>query len=97
MTAAELLRELREQRGKSVRGAAADLGLTPSFLSRLERGERGFGAEVSSRIANYYGVTTDLLALAEGRVPHDVLLILREHPEEIEALREKYRNTDNDE
>lgn len=46
--------------------------------------------EISERISDYYGVSPDLLRMHEGKVPDDVLVILREHPEEIEALRRRY-------
>lgn len=49
------------------------------------------GEGLPKRIADYYGVSADVVALAEGRVPEDVVLILAEHPDELERLREKYQ------
>jgi transcriptional regulator with XRE-family HTH domain len=89
-TAASLLRELRRTQSRSLRTTAADLGLAPSYLSRLERGERGCTEELSRRLADYYGVSRELVELAEGRVPSDVVAILAEHPEELIRLRELY-------
>lgn len=74
-----------------MRVVAEDLGVAPSQLSRIERGQRGLGEGLPERIANYYGVSADVVALAEGRVPEDVLLILAEHPDELERLRAKYQ------
>jgi transcriptional regulator with XRE-family HTH domain len=91
--AAILLRELRSRQGKSLRATAADLQLDASYLSRLERGEKVASEEVSARVAQYYGVNPDLLSLAEGRVPHDVIVILRDHPELVEQLRAHYGRT----
>lgn len=88
--AAALLRSLRRQQGRSLRTAAADIGLAPSQLSRLERGQRGLGSDVSERIANYYGVSAEVIALANGEVPADVVRILQERPELIEQLRSDY-------
>lgn len=65
--------------------------MAPSQLSRIERGQRGLGEGLPERIADYYGVSADVVALAEGRVPEDVLLILAEHPDELERLRAKYQ------
>jgi transcriptional regulator with XRE-family HTH domain len=88
--AASLLRDLREQQGRSLRSAAADIGIAPSQLSRLERGQRGLAPEVSERLSDYYGVPSETLSLARGEVPLDILQILREHPDEIERLRSQY-------
>lgn len=70
---------------------AEELGVAPSQLSRIERGQRGLGEGLPERIADYYGVSADVVALAEGRVPEDVLLILTAHPDELERLRAKYQ------
>ena len=85
-----LLRELREAQGRSLRGAASDLSVAPSYLSRLERGERGYSDEVRERISSYYGVSSELLALMEGIVPTDIIAILKQHPEELTRLRREY-------
>jgi transcriptional regulator with XRE-family HTH domain len=88
--AASLLRELRSREGKSLRAVADELGVAPSHLSRLERGEKGASDELASRAAEYYGVDPELLGLAEGRVPADVVAILRNHPEVLTELRGRY-------
>ncbi len=85
-----LLRELRVESGRSLRKAASELGVAPSHLSRLERGEKSPGSDLRRRAANYYGVHSDVLELAEGRVPPDILRILQAHPELLDALRRKY-------
>lgn len=87
---ANLLRDLRRQQGRSLRSAAADIGVAPSQLSRLERGQRGIGPEVSERLSSYYGVPADIICLAQGDVPADIVQIFRAHPEEIEHLRRRY-------
>jgi transcriptional regulator with XRE-family HTH domain len=87
---AELLRDLRETRGASLRAAARDLGVDPSYLSRLERGEKPASPGVLERAARYYQVEQEELALAAGALPQDVVQILRDHPELIERLRAEY-------
>ena len=87
---ATLLRELRERKGQSLRSAADELGMAPSHLSRLERGERRPSDELATRFADYYGTTPDALAAATGRVPDDVVRMLLLHPEAITELRRKY-------
>ncbi|WP_432902030.1 helix-turn-helix domain-containing protein [Micromonospora matsumotoense] len=88
--ARSLLRELRETQGRSLRGVASDLNVDPSYLSRLERGERGYSEELRLRLSSYYGVPSDILALNEGSVPADILEILKAHPEELSRLRREY-------
>ncbi|MFF5293018.1 helix-turn-helix domain-containing protein [Paractinoplanes globisporus] len=89
-TAADLLRSLREAQGRSLRAVADEVGIAPSQLSRLERGERSHTSLVGRRLAEYYGISLELLDLLEGRIPPDVVEILINHPEEITYLREKY-------
>jgi transcriptional regulator with XRE-family HTH domain len=88
--AANLLRALRREQGRSLRTAAADIGLAPSHLSRIERGQRSVGSEVSQRLATYYGVSAEVVELASGEVPEDVVRILQAHPTLIERLRAEY-------
>lgn len=89
-SAASVLREIRQHRGRSLRAAAADVGVAPSYLSRLERGERTLGPELGGRIAAYYGLDPDAVELAEGRLPADIVAILQEHPALLAELRERY-------
>ena len=86
----EILRELREQRGASLRTAARDLGVDPAYLSRLETGQKPASPGLLRKAANYYSVPEEELALAEGRLPRDVIEILRAHPEAIKRLRSEY-------
>src|SRR5258708_13325227 len=96
-TAGSLLRELRQAQKRSLRTTASDLGLAPSHLSRLERGERNCSPELSRRIANYYGVSNEAIELAEGRIPADIVKILSDHPKEINRLRSLYLPFSNEE
>jgi transcriptional regulator with XRE-family HTH domain len=89
-SAGRFLRELRQAQKRSLRSTASELGLAPSHLSRLERGERSPSAEMSQRIADYYGVPGEAIELADGRIPPDIIKILSEHPEELDRLRRLY-------
>jgi transcriptional regulator with XRE-family HTH domain len=87
---AELLRELRESKGISLRGAARDLGIDASYLSRVERGDKKASPSVLDRAANYYELPREDFALAEGILPIDIVEILRAHPDLVEQLRQTY-------
>ena len=50
------MRELREERGKSLLYVGGELGYSESCLSRKENGKRSFSAYEVMQIANYYGV-----------------------------------------
>jgi transcriptional regulator with XRE-family HTH domain len=88
--AANLLRSLRRQQGRSLRSAAADIGVAPSQLSRLERGQRGLGEDMSGKLATYYGVPSEIIALSNGQIPQDIMGILQAHPELIDKIRSEY-------
>ena len=86
----ELLRELRETQGRSLRQAARELDVSAGYLSRVERGEKPASPAMLDRASEYYSVPTELLALSRGRVPADVVELLQRHPDLIVELRERY-------
>jgi transcriptional regulator with XRE-family HTH domain len=85
-----LLRDLRDSRGESLRSAARALGVDPSHLSRIERGEKYPSRDLQERVARHYDVNPDDLAIAHGRVPADILAILQKHPDIMRDLRRRY-------
>jgi transcriptional regulator with XRE-family HTH domain len=85
-----MLRALREARKQSLRSVAQELGVAPSYLSRVERGERGYNKDLSERLAQHYGISSDDMSLVEGTIPEDIVKILLEHPDEIVRLRQLY-------
>lgn len=89
-TTTNLLRELRRKQGTSLRTAAADIGIAPSQLSRLERGQRGLAPDMSDRLSRYYNVPADVIALTGGAIPDDVVEILKSNPGLIARLRSEY-------
>jgi transcriptional regulator with XRE-family HTH domain len=91
-SAASLLRDLRRKQGHSLRSAASEIGVAPSQLSRMERGERAVGEEAAKRLSHYYNVPAEVISLSQGQIPEDIVAILREHPDEMARLREKYDN-----
>lgn len=87
---ARLLRQLREDAGRSLRQAANDLGVAPSHLSRLERGEKSPSSELTQRVAGYYGIEEDTVLLHDGKIPDDIVAIIQEHPEVLDELRQRF-------
>ncbi len=87
----DILRGLRTKAGLGIKSLAPELDVTYSYISKLENNELRPSKEFIQRVAEYFDYDNDRLLLAAGRVPAEVLEILREHPEEaIEFLREHF-------
>jgi len=86
----DLLRDLRERQGRSLREAARALEVDPAHLSRVERGAKPASEAILERAAGYYSIPRELLALSRGVVPADVVELLQRHPELLAELRSRY-------
>jgi transcriptional regulator with XRE-family HTH domain len=87
----KLLRQLRATRGLGIKKLAPELGVTYSYLSKLENSEVGPSEDMVGRVAKYFGYDKNRLLLSAGKVPPDVLEILQNHPEEaVEFLKERF-------
>ena len=82
----ELLRERlmaksQSDRSFSLRQLATRVGIEPSYLSKIERGEQPPpGEETIRRIAQELGEDSDSLLALAGKVSGDLLEIIRERP-----------------
>ncbi len=57
------LRELREQKGLSLRKAAMQVDIDVAILSKMERGERKFSKELVLKLAELYKANSDKLII----------------------------------
>ena len=57
----EKLRELRKEKGKTVKEVAAEINLTPSAYSNYEQGIRQPSYDIIKKLCKYYDVTSDYL------------------------------------
>ena len=65
---AEVLSQLRKERGISQKKAASDLGISQALLSHYEKGIRECGLDFVIKCGEYYSVTTDyLLGVSKNR------------------------------
>lgn len=65
---AEVLSQLRKERGISQKRAATDLGISQALLSHYEKGIRECGLDFVIKCSAYYGVTTDyMLGVSDSR------------------------------
>jgi HTH-type transcriptional regulator, competence development regulator len=87
----KVLRQLRAQRGLGIKKLAPDLGVSYSYLSKLENGEVGPSEDMVARVAKYFDYNRDRLLLSAGKVPPDILRILEDNPDEaIEFLKRRF-------
>ncbi|MCU0724839.1 MAG: helix-turn-helix domain-containing protein [Planctomycetes bacterium] len=74
--------ELREEDARfSVRQVAARIGVEPSYLSKVERGEQPPPSEATiAALAKELGEAPEVLLAMAGKVPSDLLGIIRRRP-----------------
>jgi HTH-type transcriptional regulator, competence development regulator len=81
MSFGAVVREVRRQAGVSLRTLAATIGVTPGFLSRVERGEYPAPSERRIRlIAAALAQDPDYLVALAGRLPDYLRRMSLEHP-----------------
>jgi len=86
-----ILRQLRSKAGIGIKRLAPQLGVTYSYLSKLENHYVVPSEELVSRVATYFDYDQNKLLLAAGKIPPEILDILRSNPEEaILFLKERF-------
>ena len=87
-TLGDYIREKREalretDRRFSVRQVAAHVGVEPSYLSKIERGETSayLTEEKIRLLAGYLGEDPDVLLALSGKISQDVQEIIRKRPQ----------------
>ncbi len=75
----ETLRESNAQ--YSVRGVARKIGVQPSYLSKVERGDVGPPSEATiQRLAKELDADSDVLLALAGKVSNDLQEVIRKRP-----------------
>ena len=74
------IRESREAKGTSLRKFAAEIGVSPTYLSKVETGAEKPAAPVVQRIAAALGLHSDELLGRAGKIAPDVLEIMLSDP-----------------
>ena len=81
------VRQEREEREFGLRELAKMIGVSPTYLSKVERDEFPPPAEDKVRkIAKIFDIDVDELLALAGKVSSDLSEIIREHPRELAAL-----------
>jgi transcriptional regulator with XRE-family HTH domain len=87
----QILRKLRNQSGLGIKRLAPELNVSYTYLSKLENGEINPSADLVERVAEYFDYDRDALLLSAGKIPPEILTILRENPDDALAfLRERF-------
>jgi transcriptional regulator with XRE-family HTH domain len=74
---------------------APELGVSYTYLSKLENNEIRPSAALVERVAEYFEYDRDNLLLSAGKIPDEILTILREHPDDaLRFLRERFGTGD---
>lgn len=86
-----VLRELRQSTNVGQKKLAPELGVSYTYLSKLENGQVRPSEQFVQRVAAYFDQDPTLLLLAANYVPEDVMAILRTEPDKAVALlRERF-------
>ena len=83
-----MIREKRKVKGYTLRKFAGEVGISPTYLSRVEQGkvERPPTAERVQKMAELLGENADQWIAIAGRMPTDVSEIIKNEPEAMPAL-----------
>jgi len=82
-----LIKRRREAIDLSLQDLASQVGLSKSYLSRVETGERALTDSQAEALGHALGVPPDLLSLESGRLPADVQALVADATEVTTALR----------
>jgi transcriptional regulator with XRE-family HTH domain len=89
----EFIREQREARKISLRKFAERVDLSPTFVSKMERGEMLPPSEDKIKaIAEALGQDPDEMLALAGKVSSDLPAIIRQHPREMATFLRTARN-----
>ena len=78
----------------SLRQLATRVGLEPSYLSKIERGEQSYLSEEKIiALARELGEDPDLLLALNGKISSDVQAIIRKRPQLFAQLIRELKNT----
>jgi transcriptional regulator with XRE-family HTH domain len=82
------IRTLREDKKITLRKFADSIGITPTYLSKIEREELTTtpSEEVIAGIASKLGADFDELMILAGRIPAELPEIIMQHPREMAML-----------
>ena len=76
------IRNLRGKRGVSIKNLATTLGVNYTYLSKIENNRSVPSGEFIEKLARVFNCDPEELKIRAGKIPEDIVTILREHPRE---------------
>jgi len=76
----QLLRELRSERQMGIKQLGPELGVTYTYISKLENERAKPSEELIQRIATFFNCNPDMLYIAADKVPADAIDVIRRQP-----------------
>jgi transcriptional regulator with XRE-family HTH domain len=93
MNFGRILRRLRREKGVSIKQLAPAVGVSYTYISKLENSRVSPSPEVVERLSHYFDHDSDELMFAAGKIPKDIITILQSNPQEAASyLRKRFAN-----
>jgi|CXWL01.1.fsa_nt_gi transcriptional regulator with XRE-family HTH domain len=90
-----IIGSMREEKGYSQRQFAIQLDITPTYLSKIERGEfQPPSEEVIKKMAQLLDYNSDLLLAHAKKVDSELLAIIQNSPQKYAGLLRKWAKKD---
>ncbi len=88
-----LLKELRKEKGLSIKKLGSQLDINYSYISKLENNHTIPSEDFIKKIAAIFDYDKEELMLRAGKIPDDIIEILRSNPKEaVKFLRKKFES-----
>ncbi len=85
------IRNLRGKRGVSIKNLATTLEVNYTYLSKIENNRSIPSEEFIEKLARVFNCDAEELKIRAGKIPEDIVTILREHPKEaMDYLRREF-------
>lgn len=78
-----VFKELRKKHKYSIKKLAPELNINYSYLSKLENGHTSPSEDFIERVASLFNYDKEELMISAGKIPEDVLMIIRDNPREV--------------
>ncbi len=77
-----LLKSLRKKRDLSIKNLSKHLNVNYTYISKMENGRSLPSKDILSKIADIFNYDKEELFIRAGKMPEDIIDILRENPKE---------------
>ena len=90
-----VLKRLRKKQGLSIKKLSSELDINYSYISKIENDHSLPSGDFIGKLAEIFDYDEEELMIRAGKIPDDILKILRDNPKEaVNYLREKFFEND---